>query len=277
MPTPAQLPAALSRLSYLNAADVSTGREFDSQIERLIRFVDRTYAESEARRAGERPAPSAGVTVDEPNLPAAVVPEPNMPAAVAPELERPNPASSSASERVAPALARPAGEAWWLQLLRGVCAVLVGIAALYRSGWHYGYLEVAIVSLTLADALAALVASHPRSGRIDARGTILLLQGATGLVLAAGIVGDNGSVAPFLLWALIAGALEIGGTVAAGRTLRTDAFAFAPGGLKALFGLVAGAIWISSGHLQKEWLWLFGFAFGAVTIAYAFRLRSSRE
>ena len=53
MPGPEDLPEALGELPYLNAADITTGREFDSQIERIIRFIDRTFAETEARRARE--------------------------------------------------------------------------------------------------------------------------------------------------------------------------------------------------------------------------------
>jgi hypothetical protein len=53
MPGPDDLPGTLDRLPYLNAAEVTAGREFDSQIERIIRFIDRTFAEIEARRARE--------------------------------------------------------------------------------------------------------------------------------------------------------------------------------------------------------------------------------
>jgi hypothetical protein len=53
MPNPDDLPESLRELPFLNAADISTGREFDSQMERIIRFIDRTFAETEARRARE--------------------------------------------------------------------------------------------------------------------------------------------------------------------------------------------------------------------------------
>jgi hypothetical protein len=53
MPGPEELPETLARLPYLNAADVTTGRDFDSHMERIMRFIDRTFAETEARRARE--------------------------------------------------------------------------------------------------------------------------------------------------------------------------------------------------------------------------------
>lgn len=53
MPTPAVLPESLERLAYLNAAEVSVGRDFDSQMDRLTRFIDRTYEEQTKRREHE--------------------------------------------------------------------------------------------------------------------------------------------------------------------------------------------------------------------------------
>ncbi len=53
MPTPSVLPESLERLSYLNAAEVSVGRDFDGQMDRLTRFIDRTYQEVTERRTRE--------------------------------------------------------------------------------------------------------------------------------------------------------------------------------------------------------------------------------
>jgi predicted ATPase len=44
MPGAGELPAALDKLTYLNAAVVSAGREFDSQLERIVGFLERTRA-----------------------------------------------------------------------------------------------------------------------------------------------------------------------------------------------------------------------------------------
>ena len=81
MPGPGDLPESLGRLSYLNAAEVSAGREFDGQIDRIIRFIDRTFAALEARRARQAPAtpvvappaatvvpPAAAVAARKPNV-----------------------------------------------------------------------------------------------------------------------------------------------------------------------------------------------------------------
>jgi len=53
MPDPEHLPESLRQLSYLNAADVTAGREFDSQIERIMGFIDRASAK---QKPGAQPA-----------------------------------------------------------------------------------------------------------------------------------------------------------------------------------------------------------------------------
>jgi hypothetical protein len=77
MPSPAELPESLGRLSYLNAAEVSAGREFDSQIDRIIRFIDRTFAILEAKRArAQKGATEAGPAAPPPEPVPAPVPSP---------------------------------------------------------------------------------------------------------------------------------------------------------------------------------------------------------
>lgn len=80
MPGPEDLPETLGELPFLNAADISTGREFDSQIERIIRFINRTFAETEARR--EREAQEQQQELGE--MPGGGSAEPNIAASVQP-------------------------------------------------------------------------------------------------------------------------------------------------------------------------------------------------
>jgi hypothetical protein len=69
MPSPGELPETLGRLPYLNAAEVTAGREFDGQIDRIIRFIDRTFAAIEARRAREAKAGEKDLRVTAPPTP----------------------------------------------------------------------------------------------------------------------------------------------------------------------------------------------------------------
>jgi hypothetical protein len=79
MPSPGELPETLGRLPYLNAAEVSAGREFDGQIDRIIRFIDRTFAALEAKRARE-----AQKRAGDPPVVAPPAPDVPAPAVVAP-------------------------------------------------------------------------------------------------------------------------------------------------------------------------------------------------
>jgi uncharacterized membrane protein YhaH (DUF805 family) len=100
MPTPADLPESLERLAYLNAAEVSVGRDFDSQMDRLTRFIDRTYQEVTERhdreiqerpdleRAQIEPTPAAApaaaeAVLDKPAEPKVTVAHPVVPEPVA--------------------------------------------------------------------------------------------------------------------------------------------------------------------------------------------------
>jgi virginiamycin B lyase len=53
MPEPSELPPSMEKLTYLNAADVTSGREFDGQMDRVIRFIDRTFEQTNARAASD--------------------------------------------------------------------------------------------------------------------------------------------------------------------------------------------------------------------------------
>jgi len=67
MPTPSMLPEELRDLSYVNAAEISSGRDFTTHVTRVIRFIDDTFrlreeeqaaatAEAEAQRGAEQAA-----------------------------------------------------------------------------------------------------------------------------------------------------------------------------------------------------------------------------
>jgi hypothetical protein len=51
MPTAEQLPAPLADLAYRNAAEVRPGRDFDTDLDRLVRGIERVLAGQPRRRA----------------------------------------------------------------------------------------------------------------------------------------------------------------------------------------------------------------------------------
>jgi|GEM_PF-4146981 hypothetical protein len=140
MPSPDDLPESLHELPFLNAADISTGREFDSQMERIIRFIDRTFAETEARRAREleqkRVDAIASVTI--PPVVEEVRPQPPPPVV---EVVRPQPPLPPEPEPVSPPITtvtRPAAtKAFAVRYFVIVAVALVGAGlALILSQYH---------------------------------------------------------------------------------------------------------------------------------------------
>lgn len=57
MPAPAQLPETLKELSFRNAAEVDSGRDFHPHMDRLIRSLDRVLKESKSRTKPKSPPP----------------------------------------------------------------------------------------------------------------------------------------------------------------------------------------------------------------------------
>jgi hypothetical protein len=60
MPTPAELPDTLTEFSFRNAASIDSGRNFDNDIERLMRSMDGIIEEREKIRAQEEAAALQG-------------------------------------------------------------------------------------------------------------------------------------------------------------------------------------------------------------------------
>lgn len=60
MPSPTRLPEALRKISYLNAVDVDSGRDFDHHIERLFRAID-ALSPASARPDRKLSAPTAPI------------------------------------------------------------------------------------------------------------------------------------------------------------------------------------------------------------------------
>ena len=56
MPEPADLPAPLAPLAYRNACEVSSGRDFHTHLDRLIRAIDRMFPEAHEGDAAPSPA-----------------------------------------------------------------------------------------------------------------------------------------------------------------------------------------------------------------------------
>jgi len=87
MPARAELPPALHDLTYRNAAEIDSGRDFHPHVDRLVRSLDRLLAPKSAPApVAPAPAAAAPTRVSAPAAPTSVAPPP----AAAPALTRPS-------------------------------------------------------------------------------------------------------------------------------------------------------------------------------------------
>ncbi|HEU4650030.1 MAG TPA: HdeD family acid-resistance protein [Croceibacterium sp.] len=173
-------------------------------------------------------------------------------------------------------LAHALAETWWLLLLRGLAAVLLGVLALVSPVqtivalvWVWGFYAIADGILSLAAAVTGRGAAGPRWW--------LALVGLLGI--AAGVVAfaEPALVAKFFaliigFWAIMTGVLEIWGAIALRKEIDNEWMLVLSGVIAVLFGLIL----LFSPTALITLIWLVGFYalfFGLLFIVLAFRVR----
>lgn len=166
---------------------------------------------------------------------------------------------------------------WWAVALRGVVAVLFGIAALI---WPSSTLLVLVVLFgvyALVDGVVALGSAifGPNRGR---RGW-LIVEGIADLAVAVIALVWPGITTLVLLWviafwALVTGILEIVAAVQLRREMRGEWMLALSGALSVVFGILL-IVWPASGALALITLiGIYAIIFGVALIVLGWRLRA---
>jgi uncharacterized membrane protein HdeD (DUF308 family) len=173
---------------------------------------------------------------------------------------------------------------WWAFLLRGIAAVLFGLAALFPWPLRIEPAFVLVVlfgAYALVDGILALVAGIRGSvGRMWP----LLVEGVLGVL--AGFISFFGPVLEvtnlnlyvIAAWAILTGILEVAMAISLRRE-RDPLFVMGfSGGLSILFGLLVAAA-ASSGVDSYAFplIFLYGLSFGLALIALGVRVREPRQ
>jgi uncharacterized membrane protein HdeD (DUF308 family) len=167
---------------------------------------------------------------------------------------------------------------WWALVLRGVFAVLFGIAAFAWPGLTLGALVLLYGAYALVDgafAVAAALTGTPRGVPWWA----LLLEGLAGIAIGVMTFAWPGITALVLLyliaaWAVVTGVFEIVAAVRLRKEVRGEWILALSGVLSILFGIILVAN-PGAGALAVVWIiGAYAVAFGALMIALGFRLRS---
>ena len=168
---------------------------------------------------------------------------------------------------------------WWALLLRGIAAVLFGLAAIFWPGLTLFVLVVFFGAYALVDGVFAIVAGIRGSG---GRRWLLLAEGALGVL--AGLVaffypGITALVLLYVIafWAIFTGVLKVVMAVSLRREVENEWLMVLSGVLSILFGGIL-AVLPGVGLLSLVWLvGIYAIVFGAALIVLGFRVRGHHQ
>jgi uncharacterized membrane protein HdeD (DUF308 family) len=166
---------------------------------------------------------------------------------------------------------------WWAILLRGIVAILFGIAAFIWPGPTIEVLVLLFGAYALLDGIVAVIVGIQQYGETQ-RWWAVLLEGIAGIVLGVLTFLWPGTTATVLLafiaaWAIVTGVFEIAAAIELRKVIEGEWMMILAGALSVLFGVLlilqptAGAVAI---------IWLLGayaIVFGVLLSILAFELR----
>lgn len=167
---------------------------------------------------------------------------------------------------------------WWALAVRGVAAVLFGLAALIWPGLTLAVLIVLFGAYVVVDGVFAIVAGFRSAD--GTRRALLLAEGILGILAGLIALLWPGIAAIFLLyvvafWAILGGLLRIVSAVLLRKDIENEWTMAASGVLSIVLGVIL-AVFPGIGLLS--YAWLIGVVFlavGATLIALAFKVRSN--
>jgi uncharacterized membrane protein HdeD (DUF308 family) len=186
-------------------------------------------------------------------------------------------ASAGVGESILPVLSRN----WWALALRGVVAILFGLAAFFLPGITLAVLILLFGAYMLVDGIFAIIAAV-RAEEHDTRWWLLLAEGVLGVL--AGIVAFlwPGLTALALLylvaaWAIVTGILQIVGAIRLRQEIEGEWALILGGILSVIFGVLL-AVMPGVGILALIWLiGAYALVSGVLLIVLAFRVRNETE
>lgn len=167
---------------------------------------------------------------------------------------------------------------WWMLLIRGIAAVLLGIAVLILPGLTLDVLVTTFAAYLFVDGIFAIITAvmHREYGRW----WLLALEGVLGIIAGiAAFLFPGAAVATFfyivVFWAIATGVMEILNAIELRKQIDNEWALILSGAVSIIWGILLLA---NPGAGIMTLLWLFGvlaIAFGALTIWLSFRVRGA--
>lgn len=173
---------------------------------------------------------------------------------------------------------RSAPRHWWTLLIRGIVAILFGLAALFVPGITLLFIVLLFGAYALIDGIGAVILAF-QAHRATSNWWIPLLEGIVGIVIGV-VTFFWPHITVFILlyliaiWAILTGITELATAFAVRGITALEWTLGIAGALSIIFGILL-FIFPTGGILALLWLvGIYAIIFGVVLIVRAFQFRS---
>ena len=188
--------------------------------------------------------------------------------------------SLTATEPRAEAMSAILAQNWWAVAIRGVCAIIFGLIALFVPGATILTLVLFFSAYMLVDGIFGIVAAVRAAARHERWG-LLVLEGVVDIVVGViALIWPGLTALTFVLliaaWAIVTGVLEI---VAAVRLHpEYGRWWLMLGGVASMiFGILLVIAPLAGLVVLTWWIGAYAIVFGIMLLVLAFRLRARKD
>ena len=170
---------------------------------------------------------------------------------------------------------------WWVLLVRGIAAILFGLAAMVWPGLTIGALILMFGAFAIVDGVGALFAAFAHRGEAQ-YWWATALEGVVGILLGILVMVWPGISAIALLfwiaaWAIVTGVFEVVSAIQLRKEISGEFWLILSGLLSILFGIFA-FIRPGAGALAVIWvIAIYAIAFGITLIMLSFKVRGLNQ